>query len=125
MKVMAFRSVVWVGSSRDDLRSFSKPVRRFFGRAIFRAQQGLRHPKAKPLKGFGGAGVLEVVSDVEGDTYRAIYTVKLAGLIYVLHCFQKKATKGVSTPKREMELTKGRLALAEADYAKRQTLRRS
>ena len=122
---MALRQVVWVGSSRDDLRSFSRPVRRFFGRAIFRAQQGLKHPKAKPLKGFGGAGVVEIVADVEGDTYRAIYTVKLAGLIYVLHCFQKKASKGVITPKREMELTRRRLALAEADYAKRQTFSRS
>jgi phage-related protein len=95
----------------------------FFGRAIFRAQQGLKHPKAKPLRGFGGAGVLEIVADVEGDTYRAIYTVKLMGLIYVLHCFQKKATKGISTPKREMDLIQSRLALAEADYAKRQKLR--
>ena len=115
------RSVVWVGSSRDDLRSFSRPVRRFFGRAIFRSQQGLKHPKAKPLKGFGGAGVLEIVADVEGDTYRVIYTVRFSGLIYVLHCFQKKATKGISTPKREIELIRHRLALAEADYAKRQT----
>jgi phage-related protein len=122
---MALRAVVWVGSSRDDIRRFSKSVRRFFGRAIFRAQQGLKHPKTKPLKGFGGASVLEIVADVEGDAYRAIYTVKLAGLIYVLHCFQKKATQGVSTPKREMELIRDRLTLAEADYAKRQTLRRS
>lgn len=122
---MALRRVVWVGSSRDDLRSFSKPVRRFFGRALFRAQQGLKHPKAKPLKGFGGAGVLEIVADIEGDAYRAMYTVRFAGLIYGLHCFQKKATRGISTPKREIELARERLALAEADYAKRQTLRRS
>ena len=123
--MMTLRRVVWVGSSRDDLRKFSKPVRRFFGRAIFRAQQGLKHPKAKPLKGFGGAGVLEIVADVEGDTYRAIYTVKLADFIYVLNCFQKKANRGAITPKREIELVRDRLALAEADYAKRQTLRRS
>jgi phage-related protein len=122
---MELRRVVWVGSSRDDLRSFSKPVRRFFGRALFRAQQGFKHPKAKPLKGFGGAGVLEIVADIEGDAYRAIYTVKLADIIYVLNCFQKKATRGVITPKREIELVRDRLALAEADYAKRQTLRRS
>src|SRR5215469_10694660 len=120
MKAMVLRPIVWVGSSRDDLRSLSKPVRRFFGRAIFRAQQGLKHPSAKPLRGFGGAGVLEIVADVEGDTYRAVYTVKLAGLIYVLHCFQKKATRGVISPKREIELVRHRLALAEADYAKRQ-----
>ena len=120
---MTLRSVVWVGGSRDDLRKFTKPVRRLLGRAIFRAQMGLKHPKAKPLRGFGGAGVLEIVADVDGDTYRAVYTVKLAGLIYVLHCFQKKATKGISTPQREIELIRRRLALAEEDYAKRQTLR--
>ena len=122
---MTLRSVVWVGSSRDDLRELVKPVRRFFGRAIFRAQQGFKHPEAKPLKGFGGASVLEIVADIEGDSYRAIYTVKLAGFIYVLHCFQKKATKGIGTPKREMELVRQRLAFAEADYAKRQARRRS
>ena len=71
---------------------------------------------AKPLKGFGGAGVLEIVEDNDGDTYRGVYTVKFAGVVYVLHAFQKKSTKGVSTPKHEIDLIKDRLKRAEEHY---------
>jgi phage-related protein len=79
----------WVGRSLDDLRSMPPPVRRNVGYALQFAQAGTRHPSAKPLTGFGGAGVLEVVENDDGNTYRAVYTVRFAGAIYVLHAFQK------------------------------------
>ena len=73
-----------------------------------------KHDQAKPLKGFGGAGVLEVVEDRMGDTYRAVYTVKIVDSVYVLHCFQKKSTRGIETPKHEMDLIRERLRAAQA-----------
>jgi phage-related protein len=85
-----------------------------FGFALHLAQLGRKHGQAKPLKGFGGAGVLEVVEDHKGDTYRAVYTVKIADIVYVLHCFQKKSTKGMETPKHEMDLIRERLKAAQA-----------
>lgn len=89
-------------------------VQQAFGFALFHAQMGSIHPDAKPLKGFGGAGVLEVVEDWRGDTYRAVYTVRFASAVYVLHCFQKKSTHGIQTPKREIDLIRERLKEAEA-----------
>lgn len=80
-----------------------------FGYALHLAQVGSRHRQAKPLKGFGGAGVLEVVEDHEGDTYRAVYTVRYVTAVYVLHCFQKKSTTGIATPKPDMDLIQARL----------------
>ena len=88
------------------------------GFALFEAQKGLKHPSAKPLQGFGGAGVLEVVANDDGDTYRAVYTVRFADVVYVLHCFQKKSSSGVATPKKEIETVKSRLKLAEREYEK-------
>ena len=85
-----------------------------FGFALHLAQMGKKHDQAKPLKGFGGASVLEVVEDHMGDTYRAVYTVKIAEKVYVLHCFQKKSTKGIETPKHEMDLIRERLKAAQA-----------
>ena len=85
-----------------------------FGYALHLAQNGHKHPDAKPLKGFGGAGVLEVVEDFKGDTYRAVYTVRYLDTVYVLHCFQKKSTQGISTPKPDVELIKARLKAIEA-----------
>jgi phage-related protein len=85
-----------------------------FGFALHLAQLGRKHGQAKPLKGFGGAGVLEVIEDHKGDTYRAVYTVKIADIVYVLHCFQKKSTKGMETPKHEMDLIRERLKAAQA-----------
>lgn len=85
-----------------------------FGFALHLAQMGKKHDQAKPLKGFGGASVLEVVEDHIGDTYRAVYTVKIADKVYVLHCFQKKSTKGIETPKHEMDLIRERLKAAQA-----------
>ena len=86
-----------------------KPVR-------WDAQLGVKAPSAKPLKGFGGAGVLEVVDDFDGDTYRAVYTVEFAGVVYVLHAFEKKSRKGIATPKSDLDLIKRRLARAREDY---------
>jgi phage-related protein len=107
----------WVGSSRRDLKRFPKPVRIVFGQALFDAQRGHKHPDAKPLKGFGGAGVLEVVEDDDGSTYRAVYTVKFAGIVYVLHAFQKKSKSGSKTPAEEIDKVRRRLKDAEKHYA--------
>ncbi|BEV44806.1 type II toxin-antitoxin system RelE/ParE family toxin [Afipia carboxidovorans] len=87
-----------------------------FGYAIFVAESGGRHPDAKPLHGFGGAGVLEVVEDSDGDTYRAVYTVKFGNTVYVLHAFKKKSKVGYKTPPRDLEIITKRLKDAEAHY---------
>src|ERR1700712_4481772 len=108
------KPALWIGSTRDDLREFPDEVRRVMGVAINDAQNGEEHPRAKALKGFGGRSVLEVVDDEDGDTYRAVYTVRFAAAIYVLHAFQKKSRKGIETPKHEIEVIKARLKLAEA-----------
>src|SRR5437588_9100415 len=110
------KPVFWIASSRKDLKKFPKGVRRTFGQALFLAQMGGKHPDAKPLKGFGGAGVLEVVENFHGDTYRAVYTVKFAGVVYVLDALQKKAKRGRATSKADMERIRARLKLAEQHY---------
>lgn len=110
------KPAIWIASSRNDLRAFPADVRRVMGVAINDAQNGEEHPDAKALKGFGGRSVLEVVDDYDGDTYRAVYTVRFAGVIYVLHCFQKKSKKGGETPKHEIEVVKLRLKAAEEHY---------
>jgi phage-related protein len=104
----------FVGSSRDDLSDFPNDVKRCIGLALRTAQKGGKHPDAKPLKGFRGAGVLEIISDFDGNTFRAVYTVKLRGVIYVLHAFQKKSRKGIKTPQNEIEKIYSRLRDAEA-----------
>ena len=105
----------FIGSSREDLRRFPEDVRTEFGYAIFVAQAGGKAPKAKPLKGIvQGAGVLEIVEDFDGNTYRVVYTVKLADAVYVLHAFQKKSKQGIKTPKHEIDLIRARFAEAQA-----------
>ncbi len=86
------------------------------GQAIDDAQSGKEHPSVKALKGFGGRGVLEIVDDYDGDTYRAVYTVKFAGVVYVLHAFQKKSKSGIATPQHEVALIKSRLKRADQHY---------
>src|SRR5436305_7387121 len=110
------KPVFWVASSRKDVRIFPKSVRQAVGQALFDAQTGGKHPGTKPLKGFGGAGVLEVVEDDNGNTFRAVYTVKFAGAVYVLHAFQKKSKKGSKTPQAEIEKVKARLKEAAKHY---------
>src|SRR5437879_10417292 len=113
----SIKPVVWIGSAKVDLRTFPEEVKDSIGFALYVAQQGGKHSHAKPLRGFGGAGVLEIVEDHDGDTYRAVYTVRLAGRIYVLHAFQKKSKAGIKTPKAEINLIKSRLRRAEEEHA--------
>lgn len=114
------KPLAWIGSSQKDYRAFPDPVKDDMGYALYQAQRGSKHVSAKPLKGFGGAGVLELVEDHDGDTYRAIYTVRFSNAVYVLHAFQKKAKKGRETPKSDIEAVKRRLRIAEED-ARQQT----
>ena len=107
------KPLIWVGGCKKDLLAMPDEVQDLFGFALHEAQSGKKHEKAKPLKGFGSAGVLEVVEDWRGDTYRAVYTVKFEANIYVLHCFQKKSTHGVATPKLELDKIHSRLKAAE------------
>jgi phage-related protein len=102
----------WMGSSKDDLLRFPDQLRKEFGHALYLAQIGMKAPKAKPLRGFGGAGVLEVVGDYRGETYRAVYTVKFRTVVCVLHAFQKKSKHGIATPRADLELIKTRLKAA-------------
>lgn len=113
MSTPNIRLLIWVGSSLKDLRAFPEVVKDEMGYALFETQCGLKPFSAKPLKGFGGASVLEIVSDYQTDTYRAVYTVKFGDRIYVLHAFQKRSKKGIATPQSEIELIKARLKLAE------------
>ena len=103
----------WVASSKKDLMALPEAVQDTFGYALHLAQVGQKHPDAKPLKGFGGAGVVEVVEDFQGDAYRAVYTVRYAEAVYVVHCFQKKSMQGTATPKPDVELIKSRLKAIE------------
>jgi len=103
----------WVGRSLEDLRQFPSEVRRNIGFAFRFAQAGTKHLSAKPLKGFGGGGVLEIVENDDGNTYRAVYTVRFSEGVYVLHAFQKKSKSGSATPPKDMELIRRRLLVAE------------
>lgn len=106
----------WVGSSKRDLDAMPGDVQDVFGHAIDLAQAGGKHQDAKPLSGFGSAAVLEVVEDFRGDTFRAVYTVKFAGWVYVLHCFQKKSNTGIRTPKQDLDLISARFKVAKLDF---------
>jgi phage-related protein len=103
----------FVGSSLDDLRNFPADVRQEVGFALEQAQQGEKSLHATPLVGFKGAGVLEIVSNSDGNTYRAVYTVRLSEAVFVLHCFQKKSKSGIATPAKHMDLVRSRLKAAE------------
>jgi len=105
------KEIVWLGSSLEDLRKFPAEVRREIGFALDRAQRGLTHHNVKPLRVF--SGVFEIKSDYDRNTYRTVYAVKLGDEIYVLHCFQKKSTRGIKTPKKEIDLIKRRLKIAQ------------
>ena len=104
----------WIGSSHKDLMALPSVVRRFYGFALSLAQAGDKHDAAKVLKGFGSAGVLEIVENHTGGTYRAVYTVKFPEAVFVLHCFQKKSKRGIATPKEEMDIIHARLRIVEA-----------
>lgn len=106
------KPLYWVSSAKKDLSAMPAVVQDTFGYALHLAQVGQTHPQVKVLRGFIGAGVLEVVDDYLGDTYRAVYTLRLPGAVYVLHCFQKKSKRGVQTPRQDIELVRERLKAA-------------
>ena len=108
------KTIEWVGGSFKDLMVMPAEIRRVFGFALFLAQIGSKHESTKVLSGFGVSGVLEVVEDDIGGTYRAVYTVKFPEAVFVLHCFQKKSKRGIATPLQEMEIIRARLKLAQA-----------
>lgn len=108
----------WIGSAKKDLLAFPEPVIGAMGYALGVAQLGGKHPHAKPWKG-EGSGVFEVVEDHAGGTYRAVYTVRFAEVIYVLHAFQKKSTRGIKTAQADVALIRTRLKLAQDDHAAR------
>jgi phage-related protein len=107
------RPLYWVGSSKKDLLALPEEVVDVFGYALYLAQIGKKHDQAKPLKGFGSAGVLEVVEDWQGSAYRAVYTVRFRCGVFVLHVFQKKAKRGIATPKADLDLIRERLKVAD------------
>ena len=116
--------VDWISSSLKDLKGFPSDVQQEFGFALYEAQRGKKHISAKPLNGFSGAGVLEIVENYDGDTYRAVYTVRFAEMVYVLHCFQKKSKSGIATPKQDIDLIQARLKDAEKEYKRWQNERK-
>jgi phage-related protein len=110
------KPVEWIGSSRSDLQEFPEDVQQMMGFVLYSAQLGKKHIDAKPLKGFKGAGILEIVENFDGDTYRAVYTVKFEGIVYVLHSFQKKSKHGIATSKQDIDLIEARLKRAKEHY---------
>jgi phage-related protein len=117
VSVLPLKPVEWIGSSLSDLKDFPDEVQEVVCYALYVAQCGDKHPSAKPLKGFKGSGVVEVVDDFDGDTYRAVYTIKFADVVYVLHSFQKKSKQGIATPKQDMDLIEARLKRAKEHYS--------
>ena len=113
VEVLPLKPVRWVGSSRKDVQAFPGAVQDHLGYALYVAQCGGKHRDAKTLTGFGGAGVVEIITDFRADTFRTVYTLKYEGAIYVLHAFQKKSKSGAATPKHDIELIKKRLKEAE------------
>jgi len=120
MREAGSKEVIFVASAQEDLRAFPDDVKDVMGFALYEAERGGKHPAARPLKGFKGAGVLEIVDDHDGDTYRVVYTVRIEDELYVLHAFQKKSKKGAATPKPDLDLIAKRLAAAERIHAERQ-----
>lgn len=118
------KPVLWIASSKRDLKIFPEPVQHGVGHALWVAQIGRQHPNAKVLRGFGGASVIEIIEDWEGNAYRAVYTVRFADAVYVLHAFQKKSRHGSQTPKPEMDLIQKRLQDAKRDYEARKEARK-
>jgi len=107
------KPVVWIGTSRDDLREFPDDVQNVVGYALYVAQLGGKPPDVKPLSGHHGAGVLDLVEAFDGDTYRVVYTVRFADALYVLPCFQKKSTHGIATSRHDIDLIDARLRRAQ------------
>ena len=112
------KPLCWLGNSLKNLKEMPEDAQDGFGYALYLAQVGEKHRAAKPLKGFTGAGVLEVVEDCEGNTYRAVYTVRFSDAVYVLHVFQKKSKSGIATSKQDIDLIESRLKQAQEIHKK-------
>jgi phage-related protein len=119
LELASLRPIIWAPQTLRELRSFPKKVKREFGRALQFAQAGDKHPAAKPLKGFGGGGILEIVEDYDRSSHRAVYTVRFKEAVYVIHVFQKKSKKGIETTRADMNLIKERLKWATQNHAKK------
>ena len=115
-KQFVTKPLEWIGASKDDLNEFPGPARREAGYALYLAQIGMKAAKAKPLKGFAGASVIEVLADHDGNAYRAVYTVTFGKAVFVLHAFQKKSKRGITTPKADINLIRRRLRVAAHEY---------
>ncbi len=116
MNTQSIKRIEWVKSARENLNEFPEEVKDHIGYALWIAQSGEKHQDAKPLTGFAGASVLEIVSDFDKETFRAVYTVQFKDILYVLHTFQKKSKTGIKTPKPDIDLIKRRLKEAEIHY---------
>jgi phage-related protein len=119
MSAKPVKELEWIASSKRDLMEFPSAVRKDMGHALYIAQQGGKHKDAKPLAGFGGASILEVVQSDAKGTFRAMYTVQFDEVVYVLHAFQKKSKAGIKTPKQEMDLVEKRLVAAQQLHKER------
>ena len=113
---MKEKRLIWIGSSKKDLEDLPEDIVRAFGYGLYRAQVGEQHENAKILKGFGGAGVLELIESDGDGTYRAVYTIQMKEIVFVLHVFQKKSKQGIATPKKDIDLVKHRLKQAQIMY---------
>jgi phage-related protein len=113
------KPIIWVQSSKEDLKRFPLTAQKHIGFALKMAQMGEKHPDAKPMRGFGSGRVVEVVEDYDRNAYRVVYTVRFTEAVYVLHCFQKKSRHGIATDRRDIDLIKGRLARAEELHRQR------
>lgn len=111
--IISYNPIVWIASSKKDLQAMPEEVQRAFGYGLFQAQCGKMPDRAKPMKGFGAAGIVEIVENTADSTYRAVYSVRFGPTVYVLHCFQKKSKQGSETPKPDMDLIRQRLKMAE------------
>lgn len=113
---MRMKPLEWIGSAKDDLLDLPSDVQNVMGYGLYLAQIGDKYDDAKPLKGFKGAGVLEIVDNFDGDSYRAVYTVKFESAVYVLHVFQKKSKSGIATPQQDIDLIERRLKVAQEHH---------
>ena len=116
---MKLKELIWIGSSKKDLNNLPEEIRDVVGYALYLAQKGSQHPNTKVLQGFGGAGVIEIKESDASGTYRAVYTIKIETVVFVLHVFQKKSKQGIKTPQAEIDLIKSRLKDAQALYNER------
>lgn len=115
---MKRKPLIWVASSKKDLKKFPEDVQDAMGYGLLDAQEGGKHKSAKTLQGFGSADVLEIIDEDPSGTYRAVYTVRFKEAVFVLHAFQKKSKQGIKTPQEDIELVKNRLKQAQEIYEK-------